>query len=130
MTRDRAQLGMAMFLISATVFFFLLILASAYFRAMPRLSYPQGWVRITLLAASSLCVWRRWRWAALALGAVFVVLLFGTTFSVLTAIHALFVLAGLVAAAVVPASAIRVMALYWYFFTAVWVVICVVASQA
>jgi heme/copper-type cytochrome/quinol oxidase subunit 3 len=125
----RAQLGMAMFLMAATVFFFLLILASAYFRAIPRLTYTQGLVSIALLAASSLCVWRGWRWAALALGAVFVVLLFGTKFSVPTAVHGLFVFAGLISIAVVPASALKVMSLYWCFFTAVWVVIFAIASQ-
>jgi len=132
MIRNRAQLGMAMFLISATVFFFLLILASAYFRAMPRSTYHQGWVRITLIAASSFCVWREWRWAAIGVGAAFLAtqaILFGTTPSLLTAVHAFFVLAGLISIAVVPASTLKVMALYWYFVAAVWVVIFVVASQ-
>jgi hypothetical protein len=47
----------------------------------------------------------------------------------LTAVLGLFVLAGVIALAVVPASALRAMALYWYFFTAVWLVIFGVAGQ-
>jgi hypothetical protein len=41
----------------------------------------------------------------------------------------LFVFAGLISIAVVPASALKVMSLYWCFFTAVWVVIFAIASQ-
>jgi heme/copper-type cytochrome/quinol oxidase subunit 3 len=126
----RGQLGMAMFLCSGAVFFFLLILACAYFHALPIFFDASGWVLTGLLLGGCLCVWREWRWAALALGAAFLVGLFGTKFSMLTAVHWLFVFAGVVAIAAVPASAIRTMALYWYFFTAVWVVIFVVASQA
>jgi hypothetical protein len=125
----RAQLGMAMFLISATVFFFLLILASAYFHALPRLHSPSGWILTALLLAGSVSMWRKWRWGAIALGAVFLVGLAGSSFAMLTVVLGLFVFAGLIAVAVVPASALKVMALYWYFFTAVWVVIFVVASQ-
>lgn len=128
--RQRAQLGMAMLLISETVFFFLLIMACVYFRVLPRFSGPSGWILTALLLASSLCAWRGWRWAALALGAVFLAGLFVTRFSLLTAVHGLFVFAGLIAIAAVPASAIRAMALYWYFFTAVWVVIFLIARQA
>jgi heme/copper-type cytochrome/quinol oxidase subunit 3 len=123
----RAQLGMAMFLISEAVFFFLLILACLYLRALPLFSSPSGWILTSLLLASSLCVWRGWRWAALALGAGFVVLLFGTRFSMLTAVHGLFVFAGLISIAVVPVAALRTVALYWYFFTAIWLVIFLVS---
>jgi heme/copper-type cytochrome/quinol oxidase subunit 3 len=130
MMRDRAQLGMAMLLISETVFFFLLILACANFQALPRLYVLSGSILTALLLAGSLCVWRGWRWAAVALGVVFLVGLVGTSFAMLTAVHGLFVLAGVIAIAVVPVSAIRTMALYWYFFTAVWVVIFVVARPA
>ena len=74
-------------------------------------------------------MWRGWRWAAVALGLVFSGGSVGTSFTMLTAVHGLFVLAGVIAIAAVPVSAIRTMALYWYFFTAVWVVIFVVARQ-
>jgi heme/copper-type cytochrome/quinol oxidase subunit 3 len=128
----RAQLGMAMFLISATVFFFLLILACGYFRAIPRLTDRSGWILTILLAASSRCLWSQWRWPAVALSAAFLIaqaLPFGTAFSLLTAIHGLFILAGLVAIVVVPKPALRIMALYGYFFSAVWVAIISVASE-
>jgi heme/copper-type cytochrome/quinol oxidase subunit 3 len=125
----RAQLGMAMFLISEAVFFFLLILACAYLRALPIFG-ASGWLLTALLLASSLCVWREWRWAALALGATFIVGLIGTKFSMLTAVHGLFVFAGMISIAAVPVSALRTVALYWYFFTVVWLVIFLVASQA
>jgi hypothetical protein len=126
----RAQLGMAMFLISATVFFFLLILASAYFRAMPRLYSPSGWILTALLLAGSVSIWRKWRWGAVALGAVFLVGLAGTPFAMLTVVLGLFVFAGVIALAVVPASGLRALSFYWYFFTAVWLVILGVAGQA
>jgi heme/copper-type cytochrome/quinol oxidase subunit 3 len=126
----RAQLGMAMFLISEGVFFFLLILACVYLRALPMLLNASGWVLTALLLASSVCVWRGWRWAALVLGAAFVALLFGTRLSTLTAVHGLFVFAGLIPIAALPVSAIRPVALYWHFFTAVWLVIFVIASLA
>jgi heme/copper-type cytochrome/quinol oxidase subunit 3 len=129
MIRDRAQLGMAMLLISETVFFFLLILACVSFGALPIFYKPYGWILTALLLAGSLCVWRGWRWATVALGLLFLVGLVGTSFAMLTAVHGLFVLAGVIAIASVPVSAIRTLALYWYFFTAVWVVIFVVARQ-
>jgi heme/copper-type cytochrome/quinol oxidase subunit 3 len=129
MTRDRAQLGMVMLLISEAVFFFLLILACANFQALPRLYALSGSILTALLLAGGVSMWRKWRWAAVALGVVFLVGLVETSFGMLTAVHGLFVLAGVIAIAVVPVSAIRTMALYWYFFTAVWVVIFVVARQ-
>ena len=119
-----------MFLITEGVFFFLLILACVYLRALPIFHNTSGWALTALLLASSVCVWRGWRWAALALGAAFVALLFGTRFSMLTAVHGLFVFAGVIAIAAVPVAAIRTVALYWYFFTAVWLVIFVIASLA
>jgi len=123
----RAQLGMAMFLIAEAVFFSLLIPACLYLRALPIFFDASGLVLTALLLVSALCVWRGWRWAALALGAVFVGLLFGTKFSLLTAVHGLFVFAGLISIAVVPVSALRTVALYWYFFTGVWLVIFLVS---
>jgi hypothetical protein len=128
----RAELGMALFLIAQTVFFFLLILAAATFRAIPLLIAPSGWFLTALLVASSISIWRGWRWATIGLGAAFLIgqaILFGIVSSMLTAIHGLFILAGLMALALVPVSALKVMALYWYFFTAVWLAIFLVASQ-
>lgn len=126
----RAQLGMAMFLISEAVFFFLLILACAYSHALPRLYATSGWILTALLLAGSVSIWWGWRWAALALGAMFILGLIGTKFSMLTAVHGLFVFAGIISIAAVPVSALRIVALYWYFFTAVWLVIFLVASWA
>lgn len=123
----RAQLGMAMFLISEAVFFFLLILAFAYFRATPDLNSGSGWILTALLVAASLAVGRTWRWMTIALGLAFLIVLFITTSSILTGLHGLHILAGIVALALVPASALRTMALYWYFFTAVWIAIFLVA---
>jgi hypothetical protein len=127
----RAQLGMAMFLISAAVFFLLLIIASAYFRAIPHVTFP-AWVLAVVVAASGRCIWNTWRWAGIVLGAFFLIaqgVLYGIAVSVLIAIHALFVVAGLISAAVVPTSALKVVALYLYFFAAVWAVIFVAANQ-
>ncbi|HTR37941.1 MAG TPA: hypothetical protein VMH80_18660 [Bryobacteraceae bacterium] len=128
--RNRAQLGMALFLISEAVFFFLLILACVYFHALPRLRAPSGWVLTALLFAGSVSIWRKWRWAAIALGAIFLVVLFGTPFAMLTAVIGLFVGAGVIALAVVPASGIPALSLYWFFFTGVWLIIFGVAGQA
>ena len=126
----RAQIGMAMLLISQAVLFFLLILACVYLRALPTLTARAGWVLTVALLASSVCIWRRWRWAALVLGAAFVIGLFATIFSMLTAVLGIFVLAGVIAMAVVPVRTLRTMALYWYFCTAVWLAIFGVASLA
>ena len=126
----RAQLGMAMLLIAEAVFFFLLILACVYLRALPRLTGASGWLLTAALLASSLSVWRGWRWGTIALGAAFVIGLFGTTVSMLTAVLGIFVLVGTILIALVPVSALRTMALYWHFCTAVWLVIFAVASLA
>jgi heme/copper-type cytochrome/quinol oxidase subunit 3 len=126
----RAQLGMAMLLIAEAVFFFLLILACVYLGALPRLAGSSGWLLTAALLASSLSVWRGWRWGTIALGAAFVIGLFGTTVSMLTAVLGIFVLVGTILIALVPVSALRTMALYWHFCTAVWLVIFAVASLA
>ena len=127
---NRAQLGMAMLLIAEAVFFFLLILACVYLGALPRLAGSSGWLLTAALLASSLSVWRGWRWGTIALGAAFVIGLFGTTVSMLTAVLGIFVLVGTILIALVPVSALRTMALYWHFCTAVWLVIFAVASLA
>ncbi len=127
----RAEIGMAMFLIAEAVFFFLLILAFVYFRAMPAIA-PAGMLFTAALLASSFSMWRGWRWVTIGLGAVFLIGqtgFFGTSFFILAGIHGLHVLAGLIALAVLPTSALKVMALYWYFFTAIWLAIFLVASR-
>jgi heme/copper-type cytochrome/quinol oxidase subunit 3 len=131
----RAELGMELFLIAETVFFFLLILAFAYFRAMPRGIAPLGWLFTALLLASTVSMWRAaaesrlWLWVTIALGAAFLAgqsVFFGTTFFTLAGIHGLHILAGLIALAVVPSAAIKVVALYWYFLVVLWLAIVVV----
>jgi len=128
----RAQLGMAMFLLAEAVFFFLLILAFVYFRWTAHLSRNAGLIDTALLLASSFAMWRAsagprwWLWITIILGIAFLIgqaKLYGTTFFTLAGIHGLHIFAGLIALAVVPSSAIRPMAFYWYFFTAVWLAI-------
>ena len=88
---------------------------------------------------------RRWLAITIALGAVFLIGqgsqylhlirdgvtisrgLFGTTFFTLAGVHGLHVLIGLGALAIVPSTAVRTVALYWYFFAAVWLAIFLVA---
>ena len=126
---NREQLAVAMFLIPDAVFFFLLIIAFKYFAEKPSLSSHIGWTLTLLLLASAASVWRgasgsrRWAGVAIVLGAAFLIGLFGTSFSVLTGILGLHIAAGMIALAVVPASALRAVALYWYFVIAVWLAI-------
>ena len=131
----RAQLGMALFLMAETVFFFLLILAFAYFRAMPQGISPLGWFFTALLLASTVSMWRAatgsrlWLWVTIALGVAFLAgqsVFFGITFFTLAGVHGLHILAGLIALAVAPSAAIKVVALYWYFFVVLWLVIVLV----
>jgi hypothetical protein len=116
----RAQLGMAMFLIAEAVFFFLLILASFYFGEKPHFISRLG---LLVLLASNLSMWRGWRWATIALGAAFLAALSGFGSNIPTGILWLHFLAGLIALALVPPSALKGMAVYWYFFSAVCMVI-------
>ena len=134
----RVQLGMSMFLIAETVFFFLLIIAFAYFRAMPHRFAHIGLFFTALLAASTFTMWLAsvgpplWRCVTIALGIAFLVnqaFFYGSAFFPLVGVHALHVLAGLLALAIVPSAALRGLALYWYFFAATWLVIVLVASQ-
>lgn len=148
-------MGMGMFLIAEAVFFFLLILAFVYFRTAGagKLNLGAGAFDTGCLLASSFTMWRAvstagsrlWLAITIGFGALFLAAegsqclrlirdgvtmrtgLFGTTFFTLTGVHGLHVLAGLVALAVVPATAMRTVALYWYFFAAVWLAIFLVA---
>lgn len=156
MNDRRNQLGMALFLIAEAVFFLLLILAFIYFRgpAPQGLGLPISFLYTGLLLASTFSMWRAaargaaWKlWVAITigLGAVFLLgqgsgyvrlfldgvairqSLFDTTFFTLAGVHALHVLVGLIALAIIPITAIRTMALYWYFFACLWLVIVLVA---
>jgi heme/copper-type cytochrome/quinol oxidase subunit 3 len=128
----RAQVGVAMFLIAEAVFFFLLILAFVYFGAIPNRFGKPGWIFTALFLASGASMWLAtgasgwWRCVTIALGIAFAIwqaTLHKTTFFILVGIHGLHVLAGVIALAIVPATALRAMALYWYFFIAVWLAI-------
>lgn len=123
----RAQLGMTMFLLAEAVFFFMLILAFKYFAEIRFASSRNAWILTTLLLLSSVSIWREWRWVTIGLSAAFLIGLFVTGSSVLTGIQGLHILAGMIALAVVPVSGLRPMALYWYFFSAVWLVIFLVS---
>jgi hypothetical protein len=90
---------------------------------------PSAWILTALLLAGSVSIWRKWRWVAIALGAVFLVGLVLTPFAMLTAVLGIFILAGVIALAVVPPSGLRALSLYWYFFTGVWLIIFGVAGQ-
>jgi heme/copper-type cytochrome/quinol oxidase subunit 3 len=82
--RQRAQLGMALFLLNEAVLFFLLIAAFAYFRgsalqtAAASLNLKQATLFTVCLLASSFTMWRvaatharAWIGATLALGVIF-----------------------------------------------------------
>jgi heme/copper-type cytochrome/quinol oxidase subunit 3 len=138
---------MAMFLIAEAVFFFLLILAFIYFRGTAKLSLAAGSIDTGLLLASGLSMWRAvagsrlWLAVTIFLGVMFLMGqvsqflhfvrdgvtmgqgFFGTTFFALAGMHGLHVTAGLVALAIVPATAIRAVAMYWYFFLGAWLAI-------
>ena len=123
--RQRARLGMVMFLLSEAVFFFMLIAAFVYFRdtraAAGSLRLGTSTLYTVCLAASSFTMWRAaetgtrsWLAGTIALGATFLLgqgseylrlfrqnitisqSLFGTTFFTLTGFHGLHVLIGIV----------------------------------
>ena len=121
--------------------------------AAANLQLKQATVFTVCLLASSLTMWRAvatrqpaWIGATLALGIIFLLGQgseylrlfrqhitisqgqFGTTFFTLTGIHALHVLAGLLALAILLGMKLRThpdvvpaIALYWYFVDAVWI---------
>jgi heme/copper-type cytochrome/quinol oxidase subunit 3 len=152
-TQRRTELGMVMFLIAEAVFFFLLMLAFVYFRTpgAGKLNLGAGAFDTGCLLASIFTIWRAtagsrlWLSATILFGALFLAGqgaqylrlmregvtisqgLFGTTFFTLAGVHGLHVLAGLIALGIVPVTAIRTMALYWYFVAGVWLAIFLVA---
>jgi heme/copper-type cytochrome/quinol oxidase subunit 3 len=152
-TQRRTELGMVMFLIAEAVFFFLLMLAFVYFRTpgAGKLNLDAGALDTVCLLASIFTIWRattgsrQWLAATILFGTLFLAGqgiqylyliydgvtisqgIFETTFFTLAGVHGLHVLVGLIALAIVPAAAIRTVALYWYFFAAVWLAIFLVA---
>jgi cytochrome c oxidase subunit III len=159
--RQRAQLGMALFLLNEAVLFSMLIAAFIYFRgstlpiAAASLNLKEATIFTACLLASSFTMWRAaaakagtWIGATLALGVIFLVgqgseyfrlfrqhvtishSQFGATFFTLTGIHALHVIAGVLALAILlgtklqsHSGAVQAIALYWYFVDAVWILI-------
>ena len=129
----RAQLGMAMFLIAEGVFFFLLILAFVYFQAMPHLMASRSLVFAALLLASTLTMSRAsggsrlWLWTTLALGAAVLdrtsCLCRTPRFSSWPAFTGCISWLESLPLVVVPSSGLRAIALYWYFFVGVWLVV-------
>jgi heme/copper-type cytochrome/quinol oxidase subunit 3 len=133
--RDRATLGMAMFLISDGVLFFFLLLAFVYFRPAVGISLDPraAAVYTACLLASAFTVWRAgreepsrlWLSATALLGTVFLAGqvsgylrlfraginmsqgLFGTTFFTLAGVHGLHIAAGLVVIGILAAGATR-----------------------
>jgi heme/copper-type cytochrome/quinol oxidase subunit 3 len=145
----RAKLGMAMLILSESVFFFMLILAFIYFRN-ESLATASASLRLGAATAYTLCLlmsgftmWRKWLVPTILLGAVFFIGkggeylrlvrsgitigngLFGTTFFTLTGIHGLHVLLGLLllGAAFWKKLSIQSVAMFWYFVASVWIAI-------
>jgi len=134
--RERAKLGMALFLLSEAVFFFMLIAAFVYFRDVrttsENLRLGTSAFYTACLLVSSFTMWRAvatesrtWLFATIALGGVFLFGqaseylrlfqqnitisqgLFGTTFFTLTGLHGLHVLAGILLLAATLAMSAR-----------------------
>jgi len=145
-----AQVGLVIFLGATAMLFAALLLAYAIVRAeAPRWPpvgappFPRGTAAANTLAlvAASLALRRGAPRVALACGAAFLAaqaLLWrhlvamhlgpaagalGEVFFALSALHALHVLGGLVALALTGARRLRLLALYWDFVLAVWVVV-------
>jgi len=151
---NRAQLGMKIFLIADAVLFFLLILAFLMFRRTANMSLTAGSLDTALLLISVIAMWRavsgarRWVVITILLGAAFLIGqaheylnlvrdsatithgLFGTAYFTLTAVHALHVIAALVAIGLVPHSALPAAAIFWYLLAAVWLAVFIVVYLA
>jgi cytochrome c oxidase subunit 3 len=150
MTWPKAKLGMAMLILTESVFFFMLILAYVYFRddsligALSNLNLPLTTIYTGFLVASSFTIWRGEKMFTILMGSVFLLgqgsdfyrmvynglsfnkSLFGTTYFTLAGIHGLHVLLGLVLVAV-NRSAREAVAMYWHFVVASWIgIYCVV----
>jgi cytochrome c oxidase subunit 3 len=180
LTRHPVHLGMAIFLVADSVFFFMLILAFVYFHDLsdgsPTLALPLPSISTACLLGGSFAIFqagaarpksrsrsRLWMGVTLILGVCFLVgqarqythlfragitigeSSFGTTFFTLTGLHALHVLIGILLVtitstllmgdesageepierrqAAVRTAAVRTVAMYWYFLSAVGVAI-------
>jgi heme/copper-type cytochrome/quinol oxidase subunit 3 len=149
MVWQRARLGIAMFLIADSVFFFMLILAFIYFRdeslqtAAATLNLRMTSIYTSCLLLSLFTLWRGWVGPTVILGGTFLAGqgseylrllrngvtvsqgLFGTTFFTLTGIHGLHVLIGLVLLGLTAGHRIPLQgaAMFWYFAGGVWIAI-------
>jgi heme/copper-type cytochrome/quinol oxidase subunit 3 len=141
----RAKLGMAMLILTESVFFFMLILAFVYFRdesvktAAANLNLGAAAIYTVCLMASSFTIWRAQTGVTMVLGAIFLVGqgseyirllrrgitisqgLFGTTFFTLTGIHGLHVLIAILLLGFSRAQ--PAVTMYWHFVTVVWLII-------
>jgi heme/copper-type cytochrome/quinol oxidase subunit 3 len=141
--------GMQLLLLAEGVFFFMLILAFVYFRdeslptAVAQLRLGSASLFTASLLGSAFSLWRRWLGLAIGLGVVFFIGqgseylrllrngftlsqgLFGTTFFTLTGIHGIHVMLGLLmlGAASISRLPLPAVAMFWYFVTAVWIVV-------
>jgi heme/copper-type cytochrome/quinol oxidase subunit 3 len=139
----RAKLGMAMLILTESVFFFMLLLAFIYFRdqslktAVATLSLRVTSLYTACLLISSLALWRSRITLAILFGGIFLagqgaecirILrsgvtmsqgLFGTTFFTLAGVHGLHVIVGLG----LLAFAGRQSGMFWHFVVAVWLAI-------
>jgi heme/copper-type cytochrome/quinol oxidase subunit 3 len=146
MAWPKARLGMAMLILTESVFLLMLIVAFVYFRddslrtAAGSLNPRLTTVYTAFLLASSITVWRGWPNASILLGAIFLVGqgaeylrllrhgitmgqgLFGTTFFTLTGIHSLLAAIGLGLLVAKPGG-LEPARMYWHFIVAGWIAI-------
>jgi heme/copper-type cytochrome/quinol oxidase subunit 3 len=149
MTWTKAKLGMSMLILAESVFFFMLILSFIYFRseslktAAATLHLPMTSIYTVCLLASGFTLWRGRLAPTIALGVIFLLGqgreylallqsgvtmsqgLFGTTFFTVTGIHVIHAALGLILLGFVSFGrlAVPAIAMFWYFVTAVWVVV-------
>ena len=141
----KEKLGMAMLIVSESVFFFMLLLAFVYFRdaslkaAAASLDIGRTSIYTGCLLLSSLVLWRGRVAIAIVFGGVFLAGqateywrmlrsgvtmshdLFGTTFFTLVGMHGLHVLIGLALLLALRRSVAS--AMFWQFVVASWVAI-------
>jgi cytochrome c oxidase subunit 3 len=141
----KEKLGMAMLIVSESVFFFMLLLAFVYFRdeslkaATVSLDIGRTSIYTACLLLSSLVLWRGRAGIAIVFGAIFLAGqgteyvrmlrsgvtmshdLFGTTFFTLAGMHGLHALIGLALLLALRGSVAS--AMFWQFVVASWVAI-------
>ncbi len=145
-----AQVGLVIFLGATAMLFAALLLAYAIVRSQAPSwpppgapPFPRGAAAANTLAlvAASLALRRGWAGAAFSLGAAFLVAqallwrhlvaihlgpsagVLGEVFFALSVLHALHVLAGLVALALTGARRLRLLTIYWDFVLVIWAVV-------